>query len=1210
MALQKQLIPISFGTGIDTKVDAKQQVQGKFRSAINTVFETFLLSKKRPGYDRIVLKDVNGSMVENLQVLTKFKNELNLLTNTDFFAYSTTRNVLIERGQVFNVSPTTDIVIADSFNHTQPDVAFVENFKVIAWQNESTGAILYSVIDYSDESQIVSNTEVAAAGTNPKVAVIQNFVYIVYSNAGTIYYKRFSILTPQTLGSAVTITSDLNIETPNYDVLSASDKVYVCFYDTTPELSILNIDASENISSITSYTEDASSFVDLQLDSLNRILITIGGETDIRFMITNLSLLAQLLPFTTIDTVTNPANGTSIMTGANTYDVYYEISADNTTNTSVYLKKNTVTYTGTVGAAIDLMRSVGLASKAIFANNESYFLTIFSSQTQSTYFLINNSGKIAAKINPNNSGGLLTNGSLPKISLLSENFYIVPTSVKSKLNTTDDEISAILGISTATLEFNNTSPYQVTQLGENSHIAGGILRAYDGKDVVEHGFHVYPENVNVAVSNFITSVTTATVEVLQVGNAGTREVQEWTFSSTPPGGSLFVMYYPYTQRKFNIQGFEFATADRLQQALNLTGSQGARDGTGFSRYIYQRPPMGIATSVTGTIGTSYTVTFIKPVTNIGEISVLKTYGTSNPLTISTTTQGIDPIQESQLIKFIAPPETGTWTITIGANTTAAMTFNESLADIKTEIEALPGINTVFVTGSYEEGIQVNFVDPAVPGGTMIVNSSLTHKDYGGKISDGSRGYTAIYTWTDNYGQIHRSAPSEIEDVEFVAGNSTQSARITVPTLRLTDKENVNIEIYRTEAAGTVFYKVTEITAPLLNDPTEDSVDFIDGVSDEDLIRREPLYTSGGVIENIAAPSCKVMTASSERIALAGIDRNPYTVLFSKIKSSLAPVEFTDFIEREIDPVGGPITALAFMADKYIIFTERAMFFIAGQGPNNLGQQDDFTSPEQISTDVGCINQQSVVVTPLGLMFKSAKGIFLLDQGLGLKYIGSDVEEFNGLEITSAKVLTEQNQVRFTTTEGTCLVYNYQFGLWSTFDNHPSIGAEIVDGTFFYLRSDEELFKQNNNKYSDGDVPVTQSIETGWLSFNAIQSFARVYKILILGDFKSAHKLRVSVAYDFKEAYTQTVLVEPEEFVSSATYGSESPYGSGTPYGGNGNLYQLRIDLAQQKCQSIRIKIEELQDTAGQGLTLSAMTIQAGLKVGTNKLPVANKFGTN
>ena len=103
-----------------------------------------------------------------------------------------------------------------------------------------------------------------------------------------------------------------------------------------------------------------------------------------------------------------------------------------------------------------------------------------------------------------------------------------------------------------------------------------------------------------------------------------------------------------------------------------------------------------------------------------------------------------------------------------------------------------------------------------------------------------------------------------------------------------------------------------------------------------------------------------------------------------------------------------------MDEKLVIFKESAIFYLSGDGPNNLGQQDTFIKPELVSSDIGCININSVVLTPDGLMFKSKKGIYLLSRSMQLAYIGANVEAFNDLKVSSAIVVPEENQVRFTT----------------------------------------------------------------------------------------------------------------------------------------------------------------------------------------------------
>lgn len=55
----------------------------------------------------------------------------------------------------------------------------------------------------------------------------------------------------------------------------------------------------------------------------------------------------------------------------------------------------------------------------------------------------------------------------------------------------------------------------------------------------------------------------------------------------------------------------------------------------------------------------------------------------------------------------------------------------------------------------------------------------------------------------------------------------------------------------------------------------------------------------------------------------------------------------------------------------------------GNGPDATGANSDYGDPTLITSDVGCINDNSVVIMPQGLMFQSAKGIYLLDQSLKL-----------------------------------------------------------------------------------------------------------------------------------------------------------------------------------------------------------------------------------
>lgn len=64
--------------------------------------------------------------------------------------------------------------------------------------------------------------------------------------------------------------------------------------------------------------------------------------------------------------------------------------------------------------------------------------------------------------------------------------------------------------------------------------------------------------------------------------------------------------------------------------------------------------------------------------------------------------------------------------------------------------------------------------------------------------------------------------------------------------------------------------------------------------------------------------------------------------------------------------------------------------------------------------------------PLGIMYKSNKGIYLLNRSLQVDYIGSPVEDYNSQNITSADLIQDKNRRRFLTSSGVTLVYDYYF----------------------------------------------------------------------------------------------------------------------------------------------------------------------------------------
>lgn len=484
-------------------------------------------------------------------------------------------------------------------------------------------------------------------------------------------------------------------------------------------------------------------------------------------------------------------------------------------------------------------------------------------------------------------------------------------------------------------------------------------------------------------------------------------------------------------------------------------------------------------------------------------------------------------------------------------------------------------------------------------------------------------YQFTYEWTDNQGNAFRSAPSVPIAVTTTGSGTTGSITVNVPTLRLTMKvaNPVKICIYRWSVAQENFYQTTSIGTPILNDPTIDSIAFVDTHSDATIFGNNLIYTTGGVVEDINAPASNILTLFDTRLWLVDAE-DPNLLWYSKQVIEATPVEMSDLFTVYVPPTTssqgstGPITALAPMDDKLIIFkNNRAIVYINGNGPDNTGANNQYSQPIFITSTVGCSVQKSIVLMPQGLMFQSDKGIWLLDRSLNTTYIGAPVENFTtGTTVLSAVNVPENNQVRFTLDSGITLMYDYYYNQWGTFVGVPCISSCIFQNSHTFINSSGAAYQETPGQYLDGSNPVLMMFQTGPLRLGDLQNYQRAYFFYILGTFLSPHKLQVNLTYDYEANPSQSLIISPTNY--STPYGSgpsQSPYGQGNPYGGGSNLESWRVFLERQRCMALGIQIQEIFDPtfgtiAGAGLTISGLNIVLAFKKGFRPQAAAESVG--
>ena len=567
-----------------------------------------------------------------------------------------------------------------------------------------------------------------------------------------------------------------------------------------------------------------------------------------------------------------------------------------------------------------------------------------------------------------------------------------------------------------------------------------------------------------------------------------------------------------------------------------------------------------------------------------------------------------------------------------------------------------------------------------------VAATFDATDNSGALSAGTYFYQFTYEWTDNAGNLHRSAPSipvsftidsaptsftasENSDTtlssissftglqvgQVLSGTGIQAGTrivalspgisqitislattttgshtisvasinelsISVPTLRLTYKlppNPVRIVGYRWSSNQQVYYQFTSLTSPTLNDVTVDQVTINDTLSDAQILGNNIIYTTGGVIENIAAPASIASALFNNRLFL--IDAEDQNLLwYSKQVIENTPIEMSDLLTLYVAPTTGvqgstgPMTALGAMDDKLIVFKKDAIYYINGQGPDNTGANNGFSDPVYITSAVGSANPNSIVLIPNGLMFQSDKGIWLLGRDLSTNYIGSPVEIYNSNIVKSANAVPATTQVRFVLDNNITLMYDYFFNQWATHSNKDAISATLYQGSHTYLNNLGQIYQETPNTWLDGSTPVLISLTTSWINIAGLQGYERFYFANLLGTYYTPFTLNCTLAYDYNPSALQAVEVLPRNYVSN--WGGENNWGSGGPWGGPGNVFSARMFPNKQKCQSFQVSINEVYDpsfgqAAGQGLTLSGLALIVGVKKGYRTQSAAKSFGS-
>lgn len=487
---------------------------------------------------------------------------------------------------------------------------------------------------------------------------------------------------------------------------------------------------------------------------------------------------------------------------------------------------------------------------------------------------------------------------------------------------------------------------------------------------------------------------------------------------------------------------------------------------------------------------------------------------------------------------------------------------------------------------------------------------------GGAVLLAEVSYKVVYEWTDTRGQLHRSAPSKASAVLNFRTIGTaplnQKASATLQTTWVPPSgrngdygSKVTVVLYRRAhsvnegGSNTIDAKYREVKRQLA--PTLSDVVYT-YITDDTIATGSPayeaapvLYTEGGVLSSDAPPAMIDVCVAKGRVF--GISsEDPTRCWYTKLLEENVAPEWNGNLALAFPAEGGDLVAVEALDEKVVFFKSDRIYYVSGDGPTNTGTDDTFSSPQSISADTGCVNRSSVAAGPWGIVFESSRGLYLLDRGLSLTYIGGPVEDsLAGQTINAAVIVPERSEVRFTLGNQTALVWNYLYNQWSRFDTFSSVHACLWGGVYTRITSGYVGLYENEATYLDNSNGYYFSMVTAWIKVASIQGFARFWRAHVLGRWLGGanDRFQLQIGYDYEDTYGAARVWTNADIAALARF-------------------QVSQHIPRQKCESVRFFVKDIGPAgdnplpSGGGYEIAAVTLEVGAKKGAFKLPAAAK----
>jgi hypothetical protein len=480
----------------------------------------------------------------------------------------------------------------------------------------------------------------------------------------------------------------------------------------------------------------------------------------------------------------------------------------------------------------------------------------------------------------------------------------------------------------------------------------------------------------------------------------------------------------------------------------------------------------------------------------------------------------------------------------------------------------------------------------------------------------------IFEWIDTAGVRHKSQPS-IPAAKL--GNGSQKyTRYYVP-LTCTYRNPLNGVVihshFNTDWGGVTWYKAFATDYPPTVYNYTDGTTYTPGLKNTRdnfskwrlLIKtfeavktyRQEIYSppgfNGELPNHPVWGGCTHLVAHKQRLWAATAE-DPCKLVYSKESSpnetiSFYPADFAIMVPE-------PITGLASFGDHLLVFTRDSVYTVSGDGPDFRGQSGSFSLPQKLPIPNGCINWRSIVVLDTGVFFQSRTGLVALDRGFNLVPVGDPIKDSftSSVSVIASLVIPSEKQARWLVSDnGTYKVFVFDWEVkdaprwyvWTTVI--PWLYGILHSGVFYGSTTDSKIVTEKAgilHDYNSVDNAKDASLTTGWITFDSMAEYKRLYKVALNIERLSTHIQKVRV-YNLDDSSYQEKIFYDADIVTQATKNATNTR----------TLILLVVPMVNQKSRGYKIEVIATHNGSSTSNNLFkwvGLSLELGAKQGIRK----------